>query len=145
MKSHRRLRRGRRPLRGTRPSKGRQYPLPAVSAGMDVLLVGYFSAKQKEYAALMDEFADAVTALGARVVGRFVQRRGVSDGGVRAMDRPYSSRTLVSTGKVREIALAREDTNAGAVVFLNPLTDHQRDVLAENLGCPVISSVDLGA
>ncbi|MFI6451743.1 hypothetical protein ACIBF6_09320 [Streptosporangium amethystogenes] len=112
---------------------------------MNVLVVGYFSARQKRYIALMDELADAVTALGARVVGRFVQRRGVSDGGVKAMDRPYSSRTLVSAGKVGEIARACEESGAGAVVFLNPLTDHQRNVLAEIFGCPAISSVDLRA
>ncbi|MER5418937.1 hypothetical protein [Streptosporangium roseum] len=145
MKSHRRLRRGRRPARNTRPPKERSHPSPAGLTGRDVLVVGYFSARQKRYAALMDELADAVTALGARVVGRSVQRRGVSDGGVKAMDRPYSSRTLVSAGKAREIARARAESGAGAVVFLNPLTDHQRNVLAEILGCPVLSSIDLRA
>ncbi len=114
-----------------------------VLAGKDALLVGYFSAKQKRYAVLMDELAAAVGNLGARVVGRFVQRRGVSDGGVRTMDRPYSSRTLVSGGKAREIASACEMTGVEAVVFLNPLTDHQREVLSETFGCPVISAVDL--
>lgn len=123
--------------------KGRRRPPPVELTGRDVLVVGCFSARQKRYAALMDELADTVTALGARVVGRSVQRRGVSDGGVKAMDRPYSSRTLVSAGKAREIACAREETGAGAVVFLNPLTDHQRNVLAEILGCPVLSAADL--
>ncbi|GAT66180.1 GTPase [Planomonospora sphaerica] len=116
-----------------------------VLAGKDALLVGYFSAKQKRYTVLMDELAAAVETLGARVVGRFVQRRGVSDGGVRTMDRPYSSRTLVSGGKVREITSACERTGAEAVVFLNPLTDHQREVLSETFGCSVISAVDLPA
>ncbi|GGK69988.1 hypothetical protein Ppa06_36740 [Planomonospora parontospora subsp. parontospora] len=111
--------------------------------GKDVLLVGYFSAKQKRHAVLMNELADSVTSLGARVVERFVQRRGVSAGGVKAMGRPYSSRTLVSAGKVREIASAREETGAEVVIFLNPLTDHQRDALAEVFGCMVISSTDL--
>ncbi|MEV4248472.1 hypothetical protein AB0J63_34295 [Streptosporangium canum] len=143
MKPHRRLRRGRRPVRDTRPLKGRRHPPPVGLAGVEVLVVGYFSARQQRYAALMDELADTVTALGARVVGRSVQRRGVSDGGVKAMDRPYSSRTLVSAGKAREIACARAETGAGAVVFLNPLTDHQRNVLAEILGCPVLSAADL--
>ncbi|MFF3444252.1 hypothetical protein [Streptosporangium sp. NPDC002721] len=113
--------------------------------GANVLLVGYFSAKQKQYAVLMDELAEVVTALGARVVGSFVQRRGVSDGGVKTMGRPYSSRTLVSAGKVREIASARAETDADAVVFLNPLTGHQQDVLTETFNCPVISSAELRA
>lgn len=114
-------------------------------SGGDVLLVGFFSARQRRHAILMAELAGAVTALGARGVGCVVQRRGVSDGGVKAMDRSYSSRTLVSAGKAREIARAREESGADAVVFLPPLTDHQRDVLAELVGCPVISSTDLRA
>ncbi|GAA2368867.1 HflX-like GTP-binding protein [Nonomuraea africana] len=125
--------------------EGRPDFSPEGLAGADVLVVGYFSAKEKQHAALMAALADSVTALGAHVVGRFVQRRGVSDGGVKAMDRPYSSRTLVSGGKVREIALAREETDADVVIFRNPLTAHQRDVLTELLGCPVISATDLWA
>ena len=61
------------------------------------------------------------------------------------MDRPYSSRTLMSTGKVREIVAARVQTEAKAVVFANELTARQRTVLAELLGCPVFSSGDLRA
>ncbi len=112
---------------------------------MNVVLVGYFSAKEKQYLTIMDEFADSVLALGAQVVGRFVQRRGVSDGGVRTMDLPYSSRTLVSAGKVEEIALVREKSRAHAVIFLNPLTDHQREALTGLFHCPVITSDDLRA
>jgi 50S ribosomal subunit-associated GTPase HflX len=114
-------------------------------AETEVLLVGLFSAKQKDHAAVMDELAELVGALGARVMGCFVQRRGVSDGGATKMSRPYSSRTLVSAGKVREIAAAREKHGAGAVVFVNPLTAHQREVLTESLGCVVISRTDLQA
>jgi 50S ribosomal subunit-associated GTPase HflX len=109
-------------------------------AGADVLMVGYFSAKQKDYALLMDQGAENLTALGARVVGRFVQRRGVSDGGVRKMTLPYSSRTLVSTGKAREIAAACQEMRVDAVVFLNALTEHQRRVLSEMFGCPAVSA-----
>lgn len=109
----------------------------------DVLLVGLFSAKQRDHAAVMDELAAVAGALGARVVGRFVQRRGVSDGGVAKMGQPYSSRTLVSAGKVREIAAARKEHGASAVIFANPLTDHQRKVLTEILDCAVISRTDL--
>ncbi|GAA4225898.1 50S ribosomal subunit-associated GTPase HflX [Streptosporangium album] len=114
-------------------------------AEADVLLVGLFSAKQKDHAAVMDELAELAGALGARVVGRFVQRRGVSDGGVAKMSRPYSSRTLVSTGKAREIAAARKEHGASAVIFANALTGHQREVLTEIFGCAVISRTDLRA
>ena len=87
--------------------------------GTGVVIVGYFSSKQKDYAALMDQAASEVTAFGARVAGRIVRRRGVS-AGVRKMTRPYSSRALVSSGKVSEIAATCEETQAGAVVFVNP-------------------------
>ncbi len=87
----------------------------------------------------MDELAARVAARGALVAGRLVQRRGVSDGGVRKMTWPYSRRTLVSAGKVQEIAAACQATGAGAVIFLNDLTGHQREVLEEGLGRPVFS------
>ncbi|MFC4535247.1 hypothetical protein [Sphaerisporangium dianthi] len=140
MKPHRRMRRGGRAERSARPAKE---PPPAELTGMDIVLVGYFSAKERQYLVIMDEFADSMAALGAHVVGRFVQRRGVSDGGARTMDAPYSSRTLVSAGKVEEIALVREKTRADAVIFLNPLTAHQRETLAGLFNCLVLSSRDL--
>ena len=116
----------------------------------DVLIAGLFSAKRKDHAALMDDLAAEVTELGGRVVRRFVQRRGVSGGkkgrapgGQANMDQPYSSRTLMSTGKVREIAEARTETQAVAVVFANQLTSRQRTALTHILGCPALSRSDL--
>lgn len=119
-------------------------------AQTDVLIAGLFSAKRRDDDQLMDALAAEVTLYGGRVVGRFVQRRGISGGkkgsapGGRAnMDRPYSARTLMSTGKVKEIAAARATIGAGAVVFFNELTDRQRTALAETLGCPALSRGDL--
>ncbi|MFI7453503.1 hypothetical protein ACIBQX_38855 [Nonomuraea sp. NPDC049714] len=119
-------------------------------ADADVLIAGLFSAQRKDHAGLMDDLAAEITELGGRVVRRFVQRRGVSGGkkgrapgGQANMDQPYSSRTLMSTGKVREIAQARTETRAVAVVFVNQLTVRQRTVLTEILGCPVLSRSDL--
>lgn len=114
-----------------------------VVAGADVVIVGFFSAKEKDYEVLMDEVAEAVVGLGARVVRRFVQRRGVSDGGVKKMGLPYSSRTLVSYGKADEIAAACRETSADGVVFRNTLTDRQRRVLSEIFGCPAVSLTEL--
>ncbi|GLY76515.1 hypothetical protein Airi01_047820 [Actinoallomurus iriomotensis] len=115
-----------------------------------MLIAGLFSAKRKDYLASMDAVAESVIRLGGRVTGRFVQRRGNSGnkkgnapGGRRNMDRPYSRRTLMSTGKIREIAEARAQHQAEAVVFYNELTDHQRIVLAEIIGCAVFSRHDL--
>jgi 50S ribosomal subunit-associated GTPase HflX len=49
----------------------------------------------------------------------------------------------MSTGKPREIAEARAQHQAAAVVFYNELTDHQRTVLAEVIGCAVFTHKDL--
>ncbi|MGW0562771.1 hypothetical protein ACWDZ4_19665 [Streptomyces sp. NPDC003016] len=109
----------------------------------DVVLVGYFSGKQKGFAALMDTAAQQAAKHGARVVGRIVQRRGVSDGGARKMALPYSSRTLLSYGKVREAAALCDRTNADAALFLTSLTERRRRVLTGMLGCPAVSLADV--
>lgn len=107
--------------------------------------MGYFSARQKDFAVRMDAAAAGLSAHGARVVGRVVQRRGVSDGGARKMTLPYSSRTLLSSGKTREVAALCEDSGADAVIFLNALTEHQRRVLTEAFGCPAVSLAEAPA
>ncbi len=121
--------RARRPARrGGAGSAGRRV-VPVGVTGADVVLVGQFSAKEKHFVALMDAAAAELTARGARLVGRITQRRGVSDGGVRKMNLPYSSRTLLSSGKVREVATLCEETDADLVVFVTSLTDRQQNVL----------------
>ncbi|MFL6053293.1 MAG: hypothetical protein ACJ72W_10315 [Actinoallomurus sp.] len=59
------------------------------------------------------------------------------------MDQPYSSRTLMSTGKIHEIAEACTDAHADAVTFYNELTGRQRKVLTEVFRCAVFSLQDL--
>lgn len=110
---------------------------------LDVILVGYFSGKDKEYEAAMDRLAARAEAAGARIVGRFVQRRGVSHGGVGKMTQPMARRTLISGGKVREIAEACRATGAAAVIFVNDLTAHQRNSLENEFGCVVYCADDL--
>lgn len=105
-------------------------------SGANVTIVGYFSAKEKNFVALMDSAAAELTSRGARVVGRIVQRRGVSDGGVKKMALPYSSRTLLSYGKVREVAAACGGADADVVVFVASLTERQQRVLTGIFGCP---------
>jgi 50S ribosomal subunit-associated GTPase HflX len=61
-------------------------------------------------------------------------------GGVGRMGLPLSRRTLISTGKVHEIAQARQETGASAVIFVNPLTDHQRAALEDAFGCQVLTA-----
>lgn len=130
-----------RPERG--PGGVRRSDLQDIS-GAGVVLVGLFSARQKDYANLMDEASVRVASLGGRVMARFVQRRGVSDGGAAAMSRPFSRQTLVSEGKAREIAAACESCGADAVVFLNALSPHQQQALAQLSGRPVVTLGDAG-
>lgn len=111
--------------------------------GADILIAGLFSAKDKDYEAAMVTTANLATARGAHVVDRIVQRRGVSDGGVLAMTRPFSRQTLLIAGKVREIVLLCHERHIGAVVFVNALTARQSQILADKFGCPVFSHADL--
>ncbi|MGQ4380079.1 hypothetical protein ACN6K9_003360 [Streptomyces sp. SAS_267] len=111
--------------------------------GADVVLVGYFSAKEKDFVALMDAAAAELTARGARAVGRITQRRGVSNGGVRKMALPYSSRTLLSSGKILEVAAHCEETDADLVVFVNYLTDRQKNVLTGIFDRPAMSLTEI--
>ena len=107
------------------------------------MIVGYFSAKEKDYSVLMDSAAADLAVRGARVAARIVQRRGVSDGGVKKMAQPYSSRTLLSYGKVREVAAACEQAGAEAAIFLTPLTERQRRALTQMLGRPAVRLADV--
>ncbi|MZD04504.1 hypothetical protein GTW43_05330 [Streptomyces sp. SID5785] len=103
-----------------------------------MVLVGHFSARDKDHTARMDAAAHTAAAAGARVVGRIVQRRGVSAGGAARMGLPHSTRTVLSPGKAREAADLCARTGADAAVFVTPVTDRQRALLADLFGCPVL-------
>jgi 50S ribosomal subunit-associated GTPase HflX len=47
--------------------------------------------------------------------------------------------TLLSYGKVREVAQACEQADADAVIFVASLTERQRHALTALLGCPAVS------
>lgn len=119
--------------------------------GADVVLIGLFSAKEKQYDVRLDELAALAEARGSRVVGRYVQRRGASDrwkerpGGAARMSLPFSRRTLLTNGKIREIAEACRKADIDAAIFVNTLTHVQRTVLGDVLGCLVFSGDDLAA
>ncbi|MBM7859024.1 HflX-like GTP-binding protein [Lentzea nigeriaca] len=138
---HQPRRRDRRPARRVSPGHAPRQRLDL--AGADVVLVGYFSAKEKKLAELMASAADELAARGAHVVRQIVQRRGVSHGGVRKMSLPFSSRTLLSYGKVREVAEACEQADADAVIFVASLTERQRRTLTIMLGRPAVGLPDI--
>jgi 50S ribosomal subunit-associated GTPase HflX len=118
-------------------------PIAAELAGADVAVIGLFSGKDKAFGAKLDQLAASVEAHGGRVVNRHVQRRGVSHGGAAKMASPFSRRTLLSSGKAREVAQACRDNGIDVAVFVNSLTRLQRSVLADMCGCLVISGGDL--
>lgn len=117
--------------------------------GAKVVLIGLFSANERQYDVRLDELAALAEARGSRVVGRYVQRRGASDrwrerpGGAARMSQPFSRRTLLTHGKIREIAAACRTADVDAAIFVNNLTSVQRTVLADILDCLVFSGVDL--
>ncbi|MBL7497647.1 hypothetical protein I6A84_05280 [Frankia sp. CNm7] len=114
-----------------------------MTAIRSVVLVGLFSAKDRDYQARLDVLDARVTALGGHVLGRFVQRRGVSDGGVRLMTAPLSRRFLIGPGKLEEIATTCSSRNIDAVIFINDLSAYQRRWLSTRLGRPVLTQTDL--
>jgi 50S ribosomal subunit-associated GTPase HflX len=118
---------------------------PTVVAVRSVALVGLFSAKVRDHHEQLDALEARLATMGVRVRQRFVQRRGVSDGGVRLMDSPLSRRFLIRAGKVDEVARACASGDLDAVVFVNDLTDHQRRWLSTRIGLPVLTRDDLDA
>ncbi|MBV1855776.1 hypothetical protein [Catellatospora tritici] len=114
-----------------------------VTASRSVILVGLFSAKDRDYQDRLDALQARVTALGGQVLDRFVQRRGISDGGVRLMSAPLSRRFLIGPGKLEEIATACSSKDVDAVVFINDLSGYQRRWLSTRLGRPVLTQTDL--
>ncbi|MFJ2582970.1 hypothetical protein [Kitasatospora aureofaciens] len=140
---HQPRRRDRRLARRVPPESAQRQAFRLTTVGADVVLVGYFSAKQKDFETLMASAATELAARGARVVVQIVQRRGVSDGGVQKMGLPYSSRTLLSYGKVREVAQACDQASADAVIFVTSLTERQQRTLTAMLGRPAVSLSDI--
>ncbi|MEV4411980.1 hypothetical protein [Catellatospora sp. NPDC049609] len=107
------------------------------------VVVGLFSAKVRDHQARLDALEARLGALGVRVQARFVQRRGVSDGGVRLLDSPLSRRFLIGRGKLAQVAAACDAVDVDAVVFVNELSAYQRRWLSARLGRPVLTPTDL--
>ncbi|MBK8257857.1 MAG: hypothetical protein IPK82_34965 [Polyangiaceae bacterium] len=117
--------------------------------GKRVLVVGLLSPRV-DAVHEMDQFALHLRQLGATVVGRLVQRRGVSrsnrPGGARAarLQRPLQLSTFLGSGKVRELKELCEATHAELIVVMNRLTPTQRRTLEEITDLPVCDAVDTG-
>ncbi|TWT98548.1 hypothetical protein Pla52nx_003443 [Stieleria varia] len=112
-------------------------------AGTRCIIAGLVSAKDKDAPQHIDEVEAMLTRLGATVVGRVVQRRGVSSakkpGGVTKMNAPLRAATIIGAGKVDELAAMASDRQADTVIFVNPLKTSQESRLKEITGCRVLS------
>ncbi|HVR62941.1 MAG TPA: hypothetical protein VMU50_13650 [Polyangia bacterium] len=112
------------------------------------ILTGLVSAK---LAGMDDQLAavrDALAHRGIRVVGTFVQKRGVSrsksPGGAKRLDAPLNAATVIGPGKVQELRSLVDRLQVNAVYFLNPLSSSQVERLSTLIDCPVVSISTLG-
>jgi hypothetical protein len=117
-------------------------------AGRRVVVAGLFSAKLPDPEARLEHLAGRVRAGSGTVVGQVLQRRGVSrarrPGGVQRLEQPLSKKTLLGSGKARELAVLCQTTGADLVLFWNPLTPRQRETLEGLTGVDVRDAASLG-
>lgn len=100
------------------------------------------SAKSKDLERRLAVCEAALASKSVDVVATFVQRRGVSRGGVRSMRSPMSSATFFGSGKTHELALLVKERRAEVVYVLNRLSVTQVARLSAAVACPIISSPD---
>ena len=76
------------------------------------LIVALFSMKEKDIERHLENVESIINSNGGIVVGKLVQRRGVSrakkPGGVKKLDSPLNSSTFIGKGKVEELLLEKE-------------------------------------
>ena len=112
-----------------------------------VVLVGLFSARVPNPGAELLSLANLLEAAGAQVVGRLLQRRGVSrakgPGGAKRMEAPLAA-TVIGAGKARELATLCGETGADLVVSWNELTERQRQELEKATGVQVQAATAIG-
>jgi 50S ribosomal subunit-associated GTPase HflX len=102
------------------------------------------STKDKSAPSRLDDLEARLSAAGAIVVARIVQRRGVSRtrsaGGFKNSPDIMSPATVLGPGKTDELVQAVKHHNASLVFFLNSLKSSQAKRLSSLTGCPVVAS-----
>ncbi len=93
------------------------------------ILVGMYGSGEE---ALLDELARLADTAGAKVVGRFAQRRRAAD-----------NATYIGSGKAEELALKASELNADLFIFDDELNAVQLRNLEQILGCRVIDRTTL--
>ena len=89
----------------------------------------------------LGELSSLVTAANGAVVGRVVQRRGLSRG--EDIDRPMDAATYIGKGKVGDVQFEITANDANLVVFDNELSPAQIRELEKRLQCRVIDRSEL--
>jgi hypothetical protein len=116
--------------------------------GSRVIVAALIPAKSNEDKLLLDALYKAVEDAGVVIVGKLIQRRGVSrsdkPGGVRQMKlcSPMDAATFIGKGKVEELAKMVRETKADRIIFYNELTGTQKRNLEEAAGIDVMSYRD---
>jgi hypothetical protein len=109
--------------------------------GARVFVCALVSARLSEPESVLDAIVGELERNGAIVVGRLLQRTGVSRsrraGGAAKMDKPLTQRGLFGTGKLEELARLTKTSRAELLVIHNVISDGQRKLLAELTGCEV--------
>jgi len=101
---------------------------------MRAILVGVWKkgeTKGEVYQSI-DELAGLVEAVGGKVLGKLVQKRGTPD-----------PSTYIGKGKVEDLNLLVRGTRADAVVFDDPLTPSQVKELEKRINAKVLDRTDL--
>jgi len=112
--------------------------------GTRCVVAALVSTRDSSGSSRVDDLEARLSAAGAIVVARVVQRRGVSrtrsSGGFKDSPDVMSAATVLGPGKTDELVEAVKLHNAGLVVFLNPLKTSQSERLSSLVGCSVVGS-----
>jgi GTP-binding GTPase N-terminal len=121
--------------------------MTASVSGRKIILAALLSAKVNDPEVVLAGYADKLVSKGGIIVGRVLQRRGVSKskrpGGARRLKAPLNAATYFGTGKVREIAELRRATSAELVVVCASLSPSQLSKLEHGFGCSVLDEAAL--
>jgi hypothetical protein len=97
--------------------------------GCRVFVCALLSARVKNPRSILDAVVIQLEREGAFIVGRMLQRRGVSrsrlPGGAAKMDKPLTQRGLFSRGKLKEWAAMTKSSRAEILIIHNAITNGQ--------------------
>jgi 50S ribosomal subunit-associated GTPase HflX len=108
-----------------------------------VIIAGLISYKAAISESSFYELENYIENKGGKVVGKLLQRRGVSRskmaGGAKKLNQPLDSSTFIGKGKADELKEICNKTKSDTVVFINKLKKTQIEKLSLLTDCEVIS------